>query len=306
MASWRHTHDINWIDFIVIICLSLILISITLPMSYKAIVLQIEQKLPKSVYISQIIFDLSTISLAIAYIFLPLQQYPSAEWRATRSIIQFAYIVNTMTVINILYHRLVNIFNGSPLEISNGTKNAFICLCIVCIVTGISMFFIQTMFRANWTVTYITAVVALLCVVIVIMFLTGMFVYKLRLVLDSSHGSADGDDEIKPIISRFTVLSCIGMTGTLIYIICNSIYSLLPHHDLYLVLHVGAYMDVLSNVICLSLSYPFTKEYYNKFCFACDRGCQKCWMKETNDSVHAAASMSSIASISMDNTVTIN
>ena len=236
-----------------------------------------EGKTTRFMYLNQIIFYVSCIIFAIVYPLNDILIYLSIPWRIifatetlTHGLLQF------YALINIFYARLLNVFHGTPFQLTKKTRTIFTIFYIIFIILGIISWVVIQIERNNpeSILLIIISIPYLFIMIIITQFLSFIFVYKLYKINRSVRQHVNGN-ELRILMQKFTILSIIAMSGTLAYIMFIGASSFIHGLPIWLI-NMAKQIDIATNILCLSLSYQFFDGYYRKCCYICDKGCQSC------------------------------
>ena len=192
----------------------------------------------------------------------------------------FIYNVQGLLLIIILFTRLHTIFVHTIYKLSQCTITIWIVYMTVGLLLSIIGRSIE--YSNNDLVTTIGSIIFLSSggmFIIAIIWINGLFIYKLYLALKVVAESMDQAKHNKLInlitqhvlltfISTFTVI------GQLVFVILG-VGDISPHANF--IKQFVIIFDLYSNFLSILLTYNYFHPWYIKMCGCCHKGCYKCW-----------------------------
>ena len=184
----------------------------------------------------------------------------------------FFYGLQYFMLIAILWTRLYIIFNGSSMELSRCTNASFITIYIL----SATIIVPTAIFWTNYHELGIIFVgITAILIVALVLFLVTMFVNKLLIV--HRNAKQDASSDLLKVITKTSSLMFISISVTIWNTIMFSLSVLFNslHYDFPRNLFICT--DVLTNFICILLTYNYYDKYYQKICGKCDQKCHRLW-----------------------------
>eukprot|EP01083_Nonionella_stella_P025458 70105_1 len=192
----------------------------------------------------------------------------------------------------VLFLRLCFIFKNSVFKLSNCTKASF-TITLATMPTLLIICFLPVW--PTMESLYIASSVLLLLAVIISIWLTVLFSFKLYKV-QTSRLNVNDDDELLSMITKNTVLATVSILVTVIAVCGNTIYvAFQSEYMLYASLFVFL-LDHYTNFVCIFLTYRFCDGYYLTLCGFVDNKCRLCYAKgQTHPALDIVVSTSASA-----------
>ena len=194
-----------------------------------------------------------------------------------RLIATILYLSQYAVMILLLFYRLKVVFDGTTYRLSQRTKWTFYIMYMLLIFMEVSSQFVYILLKWHSSVGAILLSFAGLCITLIIIFLTFLFVTKLIDV----HKRCDCHRENKLLftITKQSVLTLISIVSSLVMLIIFFLLSstglLVSSIHANFVLALCVLIDIWTNFICILLGYHSFNPYYTKMCGCCDIKCKQ-------------------------------
>eukprot|EP01084_Bolivina_argentea_P030999 57409_1 len=235
--------------------------------------------MPKLLYISGVLFY--TFS-AFAFLFLGsfLARWCIKDNYKLEAITFYGFItsysLNWNFVVLILFCRLYYVFSKSPLGLSKLTIVLFIILYILFLS---SIFIMCTFMFISTTWFYLFGSLSLLCGVVTSIYITVVFILKLFQV---NRQTKDQNDEnnafhlsILGMITKCTILAMFSLFTSILMTFMIPILTK-PYFPNLVALYAFFFLDLFSNLACISLSLQYHDKHYKLICGHLDKYLFQC------------------------------
>ena len=238
-----------------------------------------KMKISKALFIATTIFYLSCF---MAYTFSAVQNYfqchNSALYILFRNIGSQFYVMETILLCGILYYRLYIIFRGTRNRLSKCTNITF---WIFYLITAIGFVFAAYTLVNHTEIGTIITSVAFILVLLIIIYLDAAFICKLCKTMHSFNNDGDdGEDNSSFLIDTITknfILALISTIFTIMFALMIAIQSF--SDSIYIELLIGLlyHADILTDYVCVALTFKYFDGYYDKLCSCCHVKCHRLW-----------------------------
>ena len=115
--------------------------------------------------------------------------------------------------------------------------------------------------------------------VIIPLYLSSLFIYKLIIVYRQDHSDNDANKDILPLITKNTILAtCCNISSLFLAMSVVLVYSAPSISSISAMISWSfIFMYILSNFLCISLSYRYNIKYYSLICGHLDNLCASCF-----------------------------
>ena len=187
------------------------------------------------------------------------------------------YLAQYAIMIFLLFYRLKVVFDGTTYRLSQRTKWAFFIMYVLLIFMVVSSQLVYILLGWHSSVGAILLSVAALSAILIIFFLTFLFVTKLIDV--NKRCACQRETKWLFTITKQSVLTLISIVSSLVMLIIFFLLSstglLALSIDANFVFHLCVLIDIWTNFICILLGYHSFNAYYFKMCGCCDIKCRQ-------------------------------
>ena len=188
-------------------------------------------------------------------------------WTYTATIMFYSYLIALLCVLANIIMRLYLTFKGSMYEISKNQRIFFfVCFVLICL-TDIVVVPGYDYLDSIAIIFVIAASIAVLLYFVLSIYGMGLFavkMYKLAKMKSSSN------EDLLYITTKYATLLSFAMISTWICIVLSLSTR---KSDIIGIVMNG---DMVINILCLFLQFPFNNGYYNAFCSCFGRCCMLC------------------------------
>ena len=186
------------------------------------------------------------------------------------------YGIQSLALLQLFFYKVQKLFQNTKLRLNNPTIIVFRISLFTITALGIFMVIILESISNS-------LFIVLACIFIFLCFLlmTSVSILVITKLIQTYQGIKDQD--ILFAITRIAVLNITCVIAT----ICHAISALIltfftssgsTNNDIYGWIHIYVVVcDLITNFICISLTFKPFKRYYEIMCVCLDTQCQKCW-----------------------------
>eukprot|EP01084_Bolivina_argentea_P252957 424780_1 len=189
-------------------------------------------------------------------------------------LVYIVYIISGATQVYLLlliyYLKLQFIFAATALALSKVTNVIYISLFVflpIYVAFVIIIIIVANNMRAMFMATYFFLFIMIMSSLVI------LFIFKLIQVYKLSPET--NNDQLVTAITKTTILTSISLSSTFMNFIGNAIFPSVGV-AIQWVCHYFAVMDVLTNFVCIMMSYNAFRMYYVLLCPFCDSKCRVC------------------------------
>ena len=238
-----------------------------------------KMKIPTKLFIVTTIFYFSCfMALALASIQAWFQCY---NWKSKifRNCANQVYATETILLCGILYYRLYFIFRKTRDRLSKCTN---VCFWIFYIITALVFIAAGITFVNYPKVSPVILLLAWVLILLIIIFLDTSFIYKLYKTMSSfdqkNENEADSASSfLSDTITKNSILALLSTIFTIFFALVSVLYSIINTAYMDLLLGVFYNADILTNCICVALTFRYFGGYYDKLCSCCHVKCHRLW-----------------------------
>ena len=187
------------------------------------------------------------------------------------------YFAQYNVMIFLLFYRLKVVFDGTAYRLSRFTTWAFYTMYILSSILAVSVQVVNILMGGHSPVRTILTSFSGLCGILMIFFLTFLFVTKLIDV--NKHCDGHRENKFLSTITKQSILTLISIASLLvsvvIFFLLSSTGMYVSSIDAYFIWKLCVLIDIWTNFICILLSYQSFNAYYIKMCGCCDTKCKE-------------------------------
>lgn len=192
----------------------------------------------------------------------------------------YLYSTQSLMLVIFLFIKLTLIFNQTAFKLSKWTIRIFSILIIITLSFAICG---QTLvrFAQGLTVGLIIWVISTMIYVFVIVWLNGLFLYKLYIVHKSCQDAVNKNgDLMMDLITKTATLCFISTSWIIVFFVTYFLLRIFesPYDHFYFANRIAVIGDVYTNFVSIVLSYNYFDPLYFKICGCCHNKCHSCWM----------------------------
>ena len=185
----------------------------------------------------------------------------------------FDYVLQAFLMLIAWFIRLYSAFKGTILQIHEATMFIFLSIATSVFIFGVILGFDRDLVHANLhgqNFYYVIFVLAAIFVML-ILFLCGLFIYKLVQV----YKNLGSDEEFIKIITKITILNFTSLFITIISVSSTIGFHISVYGEF--INHFAILFNYFSNFICVIFSYTYYTGSYNRYCGWMNNKCNACW-----------------------------